>query len=38
MSRLEISAPDRAQLVIEGLTKIWNAESNPVLRDFVRWT
>ena len=38
MSRLEITAPDKAQLVSKGSTKIWSEELNPVLRDYVLLT
>lgn len=38
MSRLEIPGPDKGQLVVEELYKIWNVELNPALRDYVRLT
>ena len=38
MSRLEITAPDKAQLVIEGLYKDLERRIESVLRDYVLLT
>lgn len=38
MSRLEITSPNQAQLMIEELYKTWNAESNPVRQVSARLT